>query len=150
MARVGQSVLGRFPTAALKSACRRTSPASAPWRRPAKIPRSPSPVRESPLTASAKAPNDRAGGHPSRKVGAVATSPHLPRDPRAADLLFDAGMAMLVSAQAAPPSEAAVREALLDASITLFRAILVEHPDFVRVRLELARAFFLRGRDGLP
>ena len=75
--------------------------------------------------------------------------PHLPRDPRAADLLFDAGLAMLGSAQAVPPSEAAVREALLDASIALFRAILAEHPDFVRVRLELARAFFLRGRDGL-
>ena len=75
--------------------------------------------------------------------------PHLPRDPRAADLLFEAGLAMLGSAQAAPPSEAAVREALLDASIALFRAILAEHPDFVRVRLELARAFFLKGQDGL-
>ncbi|MXW84496.1 MAG: hypothetical protein F4Z55_00725, partial [Boseongicola sp. SB0667_bin_21] len=75
--------------------------------------------------------------------------PHLSRDARAVDLLFEAGLAMLGSAEATHPSQAAVREALLDASITLFRAILAEHPDFVRVRLDLARAFFLRGRDGL-
>ena len=75
--------------------------------------------------------------------------PHLRRDPRAVDLLFNAGLAMLGSAQTTPPSNAAGREALLDASIALFRAILAEHPDFVRARLELARAFFLRGRDGL-
>ena len=75
--------------------------------------------------------------------------PHLQRDARAVDLLFTAGMAALGSAQATPPSDAEGREALLDGSIALFRAILAEHPDFVRARLELARAFFLRGRDGL-
>ena len=75
--------------------------------------------------------------------------PHLQRDPRAVDLLFDAGMAMLGSALTTPPSNAAGREALLDASIVLFRAILAEHPDFARARLELAHAFFLRGRDSL-
>ena len=76
--------------------------------------------------------------------------PHLPRDSRAVDLLFETGMAMLASAQATPPSsEAGKREVLLDASITAFRAILDEHPGLVRVRLELARAFFLRGQDGL-
>ena len=75
--------------------------------------------------------------------------PHLPRDARAVDLLFDAGITMLGSAQATPPSDAVRREALLDASILLFRAILAEHPEFVRARLELARAFFLLRRDGL-
>ena len=75
--------------------------------------------------------------------------PHLRRDIRAADLLFEAGLAMVASAETMPPSEEATREALLDASIALFRAILAEHPDLVLVRLELARAFFLRGRDGL-
>lgn len=75
--------------------------------------------------------------------------PHLRRDPRAVDLLFEAGMAMLGSAQTTPPSNAAGREALLDASIILFLAILAEHPDFARARLELAYAFFLRGRDSL-
>ena len=57
--------------------------------------------------------------------------------------LFETGLATLGAAQATPPSDAAGREALLDASITAFRAILAEHPGFVRVRLELARAFFL-------
>lgn len=86
-------------------------------------------------------------GEVEEAVGVV--RPHLSTDARAVDLLFDAGTAMLGSAQATHPSQAAVREALLDASIVLFRAILAEHPDFVRVRLDLARAFFLRGRDGL-
>ena len=75
--------------------------------------------------------------------------PHLPGDVRAVDLLFEAGMVMLGSARTMRPSEAAKREAVLDASIAAFRAILAEHPGLVRVRLELARAFFLRGRDGL-
>ena len=75
--------------------------------------------------------------------------PHLHRDARAVDLLFEAGMALMGSAQAMPPSDADSREVLLDASIASFRAILAAHPDHVRVRLELARAFFLRGRDGL-
>ena len=75
--------------------------------------------------------------------------PHLPGDVRAVDLLFEAGMIMMNSAQTMPSAEAGRREALLDASIAAFRVILAEHPGLVRVRLELARAFFLRGRDGL-
>ena len=75
--------------------------------------------------------------------------PHLPRDARAVDLLFETGMAMLGSAQSTHSSDASKREALLDASIAAFRAILTEHPDLVRVRLELAHTFFLRGRDSL-
>ena len=82
--------------------------------------------------------------------GAIdAVRPHLASDGRAVELLFEAGLAILGAAQATPPSEAETREALLDASIAAFRAILAEHPGLVRVRLELARAFFLRGRDGL-
>ena len=41
------------------------------------------------------------------------------------------------------------RTALLDEAIAAFRAMLVNRPDLVRVRLELARAFFLKGEDGL-
>ena len=41
------------------------------------------------------------------------------------------------------------REALLDEAIAVFHAMLVRRPDLVRVRLELARAFFLKGEDGL-
>ncbi len=81
------------------------------------------------------------------EAAVAAVRPHLPRDARAVDLLFDAGMAMAAAAQS---PQAGDPEALLDASISLFRAILDAHPDHVRVRLELARAFFLRGgRDGL-
>ena len=36
-----------------------------------------------------------------------------------------------------------------DSAIQAFRAILVNRPDLVRVRLELARVFFLNGQDGL-
>ena len=36
-----------------------------------------------------------------------------------------------------------------DSAIQAFRAILVNRPDLVRVRLELARVFFLKGQDGL-
>ena len=74
--------------------------------------------------------------------------PHLRRDIRAADLLFEAGLAMVSAAETMPPEET-TREALLDGSIAVFRAILAEYPEIVPVRLELARAFFLRGRDGL-
>ena len=41
------------------------------------------------------------------------------------------------------------REALLDEAIAAFRTMLIERPELVRVRLELARVFFLRGRDSL-
>ena len=86
-------------------------------------------------------------GEVGAAIGTV--RPHLPTDARAADLLLEAGLAMLGSAEAAPPSEAAARGALLEASTALFRAILAERPDFARARLELARAFFLQGKDGL-
>ena len=41
------------------------------------------------------------------------------------------------------------RDALLDEAIAAFRAILVKRPGLVRVRLELARAFFLKREDKL-
>lgn len=41
------------------------------------------------------------------------------------------------------------RGVLLDEAIAAFRAILVECPGLVRVRLELARAFFLKREDSL-
>ena len=62
-------------------------------------------------------------------------------------LRFRAGIAALAAAHVAPDREA--RDALLDEAIAAFRAILNRRPDLVRVRLELARAFFLKGEDGL-
>ena len=41
------------------------------------------------------------------------------------------------------------RDTLLDEAIAAFHAMLVERPNLVRVRLELARAFFLKGEDSL-
>ena len=43
----------------------------------------------------------------------------------------------------------AEREALLDEAIATLHAILVDQPELVRVRLELARAFFYKGEDTL-
>ena len=41
------------------------------------------------------------------------------------------------------------RRELYDKAIEAFRAILVNRPELTRVRLELARVFFLKGQDGL-
>ena len=60
---------------------------------------------------------------------------------------FQAGMEAVESAQKIAEPDA--REALLDEAIASFHAILVRHPEFVRVHLEIARAFFLKGEDGL-
>ena len=54
-----------------------------------------------------------------------------------------------VEASRAPGTGQTEREALLDESITVFRAMLVDEPGLVRVRLELARAFFYKGDDSL-
>ena len=78
-----------------------------------------------------------------------AVRPYLSEDARTVDMLFEVGMITLGAAQTTPPSDAVGRDALLDSSIAVFRAILAAHPEFVRVRLELARAFFLKGRYGL-
>ena len=78
-----------------------------------------------------------------------ALRPYLSRDSQVLNLLFDAGLLLLNSAQReleAAPEESRV---LLEASIKIFREILVDHPNFIRARLELGRAFFLRGSDGL-
>ena len=59
---------------------------------------------------------------------------------------FRAGMTALERAATASPDE---RDELLDKAIAEFRAMLVADPKLVRVRLELARAFFLKGEDTL-
>ncbi len=69
-------------------------------------------------------------------------------DARAGNLLFEAGMATLGAAHR-PGIGEAERDALLDVSIAAFQAILAASPDRTRVRLELARAFFLKRQDGL-
>ena len=65
-----------------------------------------------------------------------------------AEVLFLIGLAAAgASQQPGVPEDD--RKALLDEAIAAFRTMLIDRPDLVRVRLELARAFFLRGRDSL-
>ena len=68
------------------------------------------------------------------------------RDNRA-EILFHVGMTALAEAEQADDDEA--RRELYDRAIAAFRLILVNRPELVRVRLELARTFFLKGQDGL-
>ena len=60
--------------------------------------------------------------------------------------LFDKGMQAVKEAGTA---EGDRRDKLLDKAIDSFRAMLVADPRLVRVRLELARTFFLKGEDRL-
>ena len=62
-------------------------------------------------------------------------------------ILFQIGMRSLAEAEEAASDEA--REELYDKAIAAFRIILVNRPELIRVRLELARTFFLKGQDGL-
>ena len=66
----------------------------------------------------------------------------------------DAGVVFLIGLAATELSQHpgvgdAGREALLEEAIAAFRFMLINHPELVRVRLELARAFFLKGEDDL-
>ena len=74
--------------------------------------------------------------------------PLVARDTIEANTLFLYGLAATeASQQAGVPDE--TREALLDQAIAAFHAMLVRAPGLVRVRLELARAFYLKGEDAL-
>ena len=64
-----------------------------------------------------------------------------------AETRFRAGMAAVGEATRLPEGE--VRNARLSEAVAAFHGILVERPELVRVRLELARAFFLMGEDTL-
>ena len=66
----------------------------------------------------------------------------------AADDLFLYGLAATGASQQPGVGEEK-RQAHLDEAIASFRAMLVDRPQLVRVRLELARAFFLKGEDSL-
>ena len=65
-----------------------------------------------------------------------------------ADALFQYGLAAIGAAQRPDVSEEK-RDALLDEAIAAFHGMLVRRPELIRVRLELARAFFFKGEDRL-
>ena len=69
------------------------------------------------------------------------------QEPPDLNALFEKGMAALQVAASAEDEDR--RDALLDEAIAIFHAMLVANPGLVRVRLELARAFFLKGEDEL-
>ena len=73
----------------------------------------------------------------------------LDRDgPHKVDILFLTGLAAMGAAQARE-DDAERDPALLDEAIEALRDILHDRPELTRVRLELARAFFLKGEDDL-
>ncbi len=75
-------------------------------------------------------------------------APLLQGDVVEGNTLFLYGLAAAgAAAQPGIPDDA--RQTLLNEAIGAFRAMLVEDPRLLRVRLELARAFFLKGEDDL-
>ena len=105
------------------------------------------------MAAVAQAMARREGeGRAAQLSGAVSVlAPLIARDRRAGALLFRTGLTALEEALRPRPGDsgADAREALLDVAIAAFRALLVADPGDVRARLELARAFFLKGEDRL-
>ena len=87
-----------------------------------------------------------AGVHPAGFRGDPPRKRHRERDDRTG-ILFRIGMQSLTAGQQTDDDDA--RRELYDRAIAAFRLILVNRPELVRVRLELARAFFLKGQDGL-
>ena len=65
------------------------------------------------------------------------------------NVLFLIGLAAMEAARRLPPDAEEAREALLEESIAALHTILVDRPELVRVRLELARAFFYKEEDSL-
>ena len=78
---------------------------------------------------------------------AVLTSPAQAQDRDNLEALFQQGM--VAAEEAATAEDEERRDTLLDQAIAAFRKMLVADPNLVRVRLELARAFFLKGEDSL-
>ena len=68
------------------------------------------------------------------------------RDDRT-DALFRIGMAALAASERVDNDDA--RQEHYGKAIAAFRLILVNRPELIRARLELARVFFLNGQDGL-
>ena len=71
-----------------------------------------------------------------------------PDHPDQTDIRFLLGLAASRGSQE-PDIDEEQRLALLDEAIAAFRSILIRRPDLVRVRLELALAFYLKEEDAL-
>ena len=69
-------------------------------------------------------------------------------EPAGPETLFLYGLAAIGASQR-PDLSDGEQVALLDAAIAALRTMLIDNPALVRVRLEMARAFFLKGEDAL-
>lgn len=78
----------------------------------------------------------------------LALRPMVPDHPDQIDVRFLVGLAALGASQR-PGAADSERTGLFDEAIAAFHAILIDRPGLVRVRLELARAFYLKGDDDL-
>ena len=78
----------------------------------------------------------------------VVLRPLAPDHPDQTDVRFLIGLAA-IGAATRPDTDDEQRTLLLAEAIAALRAILIDRPGLVRVRLELARAFFLKGEDDL-
>ena len=113
-------------------------------------------TEETPLPLASPRADDGAEGVDVRALIAsgrfeeaiVALRPLLQQEAVNANVLFLYGLAS-VGASQRPNRTDEERDVLLDEGIAAFHAMLVERPEMVRVRLELARAFYLKGEDEL-
>ena len=78
----------------------------------------------------------------------VLLRPFIQRRPIEPGALFLIGLASLGASRQPGLAEKA-GETLLDGAIAAFRNMLIDQPGLIRVRLELARAFFYKGEDSL-
>lgn len=101
---------------------------------------------EGPLTALDEARALLNSGRPIEALELLRTLK--PEGPSRTNILFNRGLAALAVSDWEGLSET-VRGQVLDEAIVAFRLILIDNPELVRVRLELARAFFAKGQDEL-
>ena len=115
------------------------------------LPAAPAPAAVPAPAASVEAPAARAGAlMRDRRFGEAlgVLRPLVRAGPVKANILFLFGLTAVEVAQRPGLSDDA-RDALLDEAIVAFHTMLVAQPGLVRVRLELARAFFLKDEDKL-
>ena len=65
------------------------------------------------------------------------------------EVFFLIGLSAIEASRRLPASKETVKTALLDEAVANLRAILINNPGLVRVRLELARAFYFKREDAL-
>ena len=127
-------------------------PKAAPARSnaPSDVPASTSPTfKGSHLSSDSRIRTARALVHDKRFAEALKILRPLASDhPDQTDVRFLLGLAASRGSQTTGLEEE-IRLALLDEAIAAFRSILIRQPGLVRVRLELALAFYLKEEDGL-